>query len=84
MTDEMNYQVDQLEDKVKRLHEELITLNAQVIAVEKNLLVLRGEATLVEKEVTSMASKSGWLYKIITAGFVTSIIAWIVAGGLAE
>jgi len=84
MTDKMTYQVDQLEDKVKRLHEELLTLNTQVIAVEKNLLVLRGEATLVEKEVTSMASKSGWLYKIITAGFVTAIIAWIVAGGLAE
>ena len=84
MTDKMIYQVEQLEDKVKRLHEELVSLNTQVIAVEKNLLVLKGEATLVEKEVTSMSTKSGWLYKIVTAGFVTSIIAWIVAGGLAE
>lgn len=84
MTDKMIYQVEQLEDKVKRLHEELVSLNTQVIAVEKNLLVLKGEATLVEKEVTSMSTKSGWLYKIVTAGFVTSIIAWIVAGGLVE
>ena len=82
MDDKLNYQVGELDDKVKRLHSELDTLNQQVIAVEKNILILKGEATIVEQAVTTMTKNSGWLYKVITAGFVTAIITFVVAGGL--
>ena len=84
MTDKLIYQVDQLEEKLKQLHTEFDDLNAQVIEVEKNLLVLKGEATQVGQSVKTMKEKSGWLYKIITAGFVSAIIGWIVAGGLGK
>ena len=82
MDSKIPYQVDQLEDKVKALHAELDELNKQVNVVEKNLLVLKEQATSVQKTVGGIVSKSGWLYKIITAGFVTAAIGWIVAGGL--
>ena len=84
MTDKLIYQVDQLEEKLKKLHSEFDDLNAQVIEVEKNLLLLKSEAASVEQSVKTMKDKSGWLYKIITAGFVSAIIGWIVAGGLGK
>tara|TARA_R110002126_G_scaffold10818_1_gene49355 strand:- start:3153 stop:3407 length:255 start_codon:yes stop_codon:yes gene_type:complete len=84
MTDKLIYQVDQLEEKLKKLHTEFDDLNAQVIEVEKNLLLLKSEAASVEQSVKTMKDKSGWLYKIITAGFVSAIIGWIVAGGLGK
>ena len=84
MTDKLIYQVDQLEDKLKQLHAEFDDLNSQVTQVEKNLLVLKGEAVVVEQAVKSMTNKSGWLYKIVTAGFVSALIGWIIAGGLAK
>jgi len=69
-------------EKVKALQGVVDTLNNQVNLVEKNLLVLKGEASVVEQAVDSITSNTGWLYKIITAGFVTAIIGWVVAGGL--
>jgi len=82
MDDKLNYQVSEMEDKLKRLTAELDILNLQVIAVEKNILILKGEATVVEQAVATMTKNSGWLYKVITAGFVTAIIGFVVAGGL--
>ena len=84
MTDKLIYQVDQLEDKLKKLHSEFDELNSQVTEVEKNLLVLKGEAAGVEDAVKSMRDKSGWLYKVLTAAAASAIIGWVVAGGLVD
>jgi len=83
MDDKLNYQVDQLDDKVKRLHVELDTLNKQVTEVEKTLLVLKSETHAVESTVKNITNKSGWIQKVVIAGFVSAGIAWIIAGGLA-
>jgi len=82
MTDKLNYQVDQLTSKVDLLHAELDALDEQVTSVEKNLLILKGEATVVEKSVASITTSTNWLFKIVSAGFVTAVIGWIIAGGL--
>tara|TARA_R110002124_G_scaffold76371_1_gene204667 strand:- start:323 stop:577 length:255 start_codon:yes stop_codon:yes gene_type:complete len=83
MTDKLIYQVDQMEEKLRRLHSELDVLNSQVTAVEKNLLVIKGEAAAVEHAVDSLTSSNGWILKITSAGFVAAFIGWIVAGGMA-
>jgi len=83
MDTKLPYQVEQLEDKLARLQTELDGLDKQVTEVEKNLLVLKGEASVVEQAVATITNNTGWLFKIIVAGFVTTIVGWIVAGGLA-
>ena len=82
MTDKLNYQVGQLEDKVGELNKELDDLTQQVNVTEKSLLTLKGEVTIVEQSVDSIKNSITWLFKITSAGLVTVIIAWIVAGGL--
>jgi len=84
MSDKLIYQVDQLEEKLARLHSEFDELNKQVTKVEKNLITLKGETQVVEKAVTSINSNTGWVVKVILAGFITAFTAWIVSGGLSS
>ena len=82
MGDKIPYQLEQLEARYLTLQEKLDIITAQVVTAEKTLIVLEGKSAVVEKTLGGIVSKSSWLYKIITAGFVTAAIGWIVAGGL--
>ena len=84
MDSKIPYQLEMLEARYTTLQEKLDTITAQVVTAEKSLIVLEGKSAVVEKALGGIQSKSGWLYKIITAGFITAIIGWIVAGGLAK
>tara|TARA_R110002096_G_scaffold177116_1_gene353565 strand:- start:182 stop:439 length:258 start_codon:yes stop_codon:yes gene_type:complete len=81
-SEKLAYQVDQIAEKVEKLNKEIDALDGQVNVVEKSLLVVQGNSVVLEKTVEAITSRASWLFKVITAGVVTAIIAWIVAGGL--
>ena len=81
-SEKLAYQVDQIAEKVEKLNKEIDALDSQVNVVEKSLLVVQGNSVVVEKTVDAITNRASWLFKVITAGVVTSVIAWVVAGGL--
>ena len=81
-SEKLAYQVDQIAEKVDKLNKEIDALDSQVNVVEKSLLVVQGNSQVLEKTVDAITNRASWLFKVITAGVVTAIIAWIVAGGL--
>ena len=81
-SEKLTYQVDQIAEKVTQLNKEIDALDNQVNVVEKSLLVVQSNSVSVEKTVDAITNRASWLFKVITAGIVTSIIAWVVAGGL--
>lgn len=82
MTDKMNYQVDQLELKVRQLHSELDLLNVEFRNVEKDLLTMKGEASAVGNTVDGMVETRGWAFKAVASVFIAAVIAWVIGGGL--
>ena len=82
MTDKMNYQVDQLELKVRQLHSELDLLNIEFRNVEKELLTMKGEASAVGSTVDGMVETRGWAFKAVASVLIAAVVAWVIGGGL--
>ena len=82
MTDKLNYQVDQLELKVRQLHSELDALNDEFRTVEKDLLQVKGEASAVGSTVDGIVETRGWVFKAIASLLIAAIVSWVIGGGL--
>tara|TARA_R100000935_G_scaffold20389_1_gene38544 strand:+ start:1387 stop:1644 length:258 start_codon:yes stop_codon:yes gene_type:complete len=80
--DKLTYQVDQLEYKVKQLHAELDELNDEFRKVEKDLLLVKGEATVVGTTVNGIVETRGWAFKAIGSVFIAAACWFVIGGGL--
>lgn len=62
--------------------EEIVGLKEGFHDMDKRLALLEQKVDQIDKNLQKIADAMGWIAKILGAGLLSAIVAWIVRGGL--
>ena len=71
-----------VETRVGQLNNIVDSISKELTAVEKDLLILRGEANIVGGKVNGIVEARGWVLKSFATVAIAAVVTWVIGGGL--